>query len=195
MKYLLIFLLFSISAFSSDIDREFINGLKENGRSGLHGMVLFGNDPYYMAHIPMLNMPHDMQIVVEVELSQRNGEKIEVDLSGDTFSIRPLQRFSLNNYAKNTLKRFEGSVFKGSFETNGILIQSLRSVVFKIKKQIIVRPLPSFSQKESILLEDKDNEFKVNMVTPENNIQEIVNLTLGKRLWCVVGPDFFSPCP
>ena len=174
------------------VDENFKASLSVNGRVGLHGMVVFGTGMYYMSHIPMLGMPHDIQVVSSVSLIDSNGNDVTAALSNDTFTIRPTSRFSLNNFAKGTLKEFKGSVYLGSFEMGGSVVEGLNNVTVTVDTQIVVRQLPSESVHASVSLADGADGFSVNIITPARNFQEV--LKGGKRLWCVLGPDFFSPC-
>lgn len=35
---------------------------------GMHGMLLFGEGPFYLSHLPMYHRPHDYQAIFEVEM-------------------------------------------------------------------------------------------------------------------------------
>lgn len=50
--------------------------LQPGGRSGLHGMVVFGKGTYFIEHIPMLHPPHDFRSSQALR-SQTNQDKFE----------------------------------------------------------------------------------------------------------------------
>ena len=168
--------------------------LPSGGRKALHGMVLFGSGPYFLEHIPMLTPPHDFQIIVEVSLKTKNGKPVTHDFSNQGFTLKPDTTFSLNDYVSGRLRKFSGSVFKGSFEQDGQLISSLENVTIEIIEYKVIRQLPSASSEQSFILSDGKNIFESNVIRPEQNIQFIQNTGTGKTLWCVEGPDFFNPC-
>ena len=194
MKAILFLFLFSTSLHASLVDSGFRNSLVPGKRTGLHGQVIFGVKRHYMSHIPMLNMPHDIQILTRVKVIGSNGEVIEKDFSNETFTVKPALSFSLNDFVKGTLKKFKAAIYKGSFELKGEIVEGLESIYVEVLDYIIVRHLPSTLEKQTFDLEDESSHFKINLISSEKNIQEIINAKTGKRIWCVKGPDFFRPC-
>jgi hypothetical protein len=158
-------------------------------------MVIYGNGPYFMSHIPMLNMPHDIQIVAEVILKDSSNKDIKFNFSNETFTVRPSQTFSLNNFVKGNFKTFTGSAHEGSFELGGQVVTGLEKLNIHIKNFLVIRSLLSNSIFSSFSLTDSVNVFEVNVITPERNFQEVLNSKSDERLWCVLGPDFFNTCP
>lgn len=196
MKNLVCFFTFlvSLNVMASHIDSNFRNSLEPGKRKGLHGQVVFGNKTYFMSHIPMLNMPHDIQIVTKVTITDSDGKKVERDFSQETFSIKPALAFSLNDFVKGTLKKFRATIYKGSFELNGTIEEGLQGVMVEVTDYLIVRHLPSEPSTQTFNIEEEDQLFKVNLIGSQKNIQEIINGKSDKVLWCVKGPDFFQPC-
>lgn len=168
--------------------------LPSGGRTALHGMVLFGTGPYFLEHIPMLTPPHDFQIIVEVSLKDKNGKPVTHDFSNQGFTLKPGTTFSLNDYVAGRLRKFPGSIFSGSFEQDGQLITDLQDVVVEITEYKVIRQLPSPSEEQKFLLNDGRTSFESNVIRPDQNIQQIRNISTGQVLWCVEGPDFFNPC-
>ena len=174
------------------IDQKFIDSLRPAGRQGLHGMVVFGEKSYHMAHIPMLNMPHDMQIVAKVAIRNSHGQEVSADFSKETFTLKPNELFSLNDFARGTITSFPADVHKGSFELGGPPVEGLRGVTVSIEVLKVVRPLPSKIAQEAFAVSDRKNRFEINLIAAERNFQRVKNGAI--TLWCVKGPDFFTPC-
>lgn len=170
--------------------------LPAGGRKALHGMVLFGANPYFLEHIPMLTAPHDFQIIAEVILKDEKGVALEFDFSQQGFTLKPDSKFSLNDYVAGRLKPFNASIYKGSFEReDGKIVEGLENVSVEIKSYKLIRQLPSESKEKSIQLSDGKNTFVSLVISPNQNLQKIINIKTGKTLWCVIAPDFFDPCP
>lgn len=168
--------------------------LPDGGRRALHGMVVFGEGPYFLEHIPMLTPPHDFQIIAEVILL-KNGIMLQSDFSHQGYTFKPDSSFSLNDYVAGRLKSFSGSIFQGSFEQNGSLISGLENITVEIKSYKLIRQLPGTETVEStIQISDGKNSFESNLISPLQNFQLIRNINTGKVLWCVKAPDFFDSC-
>lgn len=168
--------------------------LSAGGRRALHGMVLFGAGPYFLEHIPMLVPPHDFQIITEVALKDKVGHSLKVDFSGAGFTLKPSIHFSLNDYVAGRLKQFTASIYRGSFEKGGQLIEGLGEVTVVIQSYKAIRQLPTSSGESWIQMTDGKSIFKSNVIQPSQNIQLIRNQSTGQTLWCVKAPDFFEPC-
>jgi len=168
--------------------------LPSGGRKALHGMVLFGAGPYFLEHIPMLSPPHDFQIIAAVSLTDKNGKSVTHDFSKQGFTLKPDASFSLNDYAAGKLKKFSASIYQGSFEQDGELIEKLKGVVVEVSEFKVIRQLPSPSNVKQFIFSDGKNSFESNVIRPDQNIQLIRNTGTGQVLWCVEGPEFFKPC-
>lgn len=169
--------------------------LKPGGRSGLHGMVIFGKGSYFIEHIPMLHPPHDFQIVASIVIRDTSGNILSPDLSGDGFTLKPSGHFSLNDLVNGQIKTFSGEIYQGSFEQSGKVMPGFEKINIEITKLELVRQLPDEAKQAFFQVADSSsNIYRTNIITPKSNRQLIENKTLSKELWCVVGPDFFEPC-
>ncbi len=169
--------------------------LSHGGRSGLHGMVLFGHGTYFIEHIPMLNPPHDFQAIASVTLKDSHGKIISPNFSDGTYTLKPTKNFSLNDFLNGDLKNFQAEVFLGSFEHDGKILSRYGIITIEVNNLEIVRQLPNPSIKKTITLQDAmGNTYESHIITPEQNIQTIYNQSLSKKLWCALGPDFFDLC-
>lgn len=172
------------------------DSLQPGGRSGLHGMVIFGKDSYFIEHIPMLHPPHDFQIVASITIKNTAGKILKPDLSQNGFTLKPAANFSLNNFIEGRVKQLSAEIYQGSFEQNGKVIQGLESVTIEIAEILLARQLPqNSSQKFFEVTDSTATSYQTAIITPQNNIQVIKNISKLKTLWCVTGPDFFENCP
>lgn len=183
----------SICGASQNLEDHFSH-LPSGGRTSLHGMVLFGSGKYFLEHIPMLTPPHDFQIIAEVQLTDSFGKPVAADFSKSGFTLQPSASFSLNDYVAGRLKKFSGSVHRGSFEMGGEVVAGLERVSVSVVKYQVIRSLPAESKDAVIRLSDSVNTFESNVIRPEKSVQRIVNTSTGTQLWCVIGPDFFNNC-
>lgn len=175
------------------LDAQFAK-LPAGGRKSLHGMVLFGNGPYFVDHIPMLSAPHDFQIVSEVTLTTSAGEPVAADFSKGQFTVKPAENFSLNDYLAGRYTKFPGSIHAGNFETGADEIPGLERVVFEVKRRVLRRQLPAASAESELSVQDRSNHYVINVITPNRNFQRVINASIGKNLWCAKGPQFVDPC-
>lgn len=165
------------------------------GRFGLHGMVIFGNGSYFIEHIPMLHPPHDVQMVAQVVIKNKSGKILKPDLSQEGFTLKPTENFALNDLLNNQLNSFQAMLFQGSFESNGKIVIGYNEITIEIVKVLLARSLPATAQQSSVQMVDiAGNTYETELITPQNNRQFIKNITNNKKLWCVVGPDFFESC-
>lgn len=191
----MLLVLISTFVFSfANTDHHFSH-LLVGGRKALHGMVVFGSGPYFLEHIPMLTPPHDFQIITEVILKNKNGSVINQNFSNSRFTLKPSSSFSLNDYVAERLQVFTGSIYQGSFEQNGRMINGLENITIQVKSYKVIRQLPGSATSGSFIqLNDGKSTFESHVINPSQNFQMIRNAKTGKVLWCVKAPDFFEPC-
>ena len=196
LKTILSSLLFSVSGalFPAHAIGAGTLELEAGGRNGFHGTVVYGSGPYFIDHIPMLMAPHDVQLVAEVELTRGHGVPLSSDFSQGSFTLEPAFAFSLDDLVAGKLSGFGASIHEGSFEQGGPILPHLGVVFVTIKKILLARELPSASSEEMFTFGPDENRFSVNVITPGRSRQEITSMRTGKRLWCMKGPDFATPC-
>jgi len=108
--------------------------------TGIHGMLLFGEDVVYLSHLPMFSTPHNFQVILEVELDERARRVYLSDRAADSETIHTFQpeKFPIAELspAEGGPARTEirGNVFHGHFERGGKeivadAVATVRSVV------------------------------------------------------------------
>ena len=106
------------------------------GRFGAHGMVVFGGRTIFMSHIPMLDNPHNMQVVFEAELQKTSD--MPASFSEQLLTFQP-RSFSLDDLASGTLQSIKGTLFRGNFEDGGTAIAT--DVEVRVAKVVFARVL------------------------------------------------------
>ncbi|HYN18135.1 MAG TPA: hypothetical protein VEY96_08630 [Actinomycetes bacterium] len=94
------------------------HGNGSDDTTGVHGMLLFGEDVTYLSHLPMFMSPHHFQVILEVEFDDAVRELLNADLhtfEPEVFAITELDP-SGGGPART---RIEGTVFRGHFERQG----------------------------------------------------------------------------
>lgn len=106
---------------------------------GVHGMVLFGSDRFYLSHIPLYDAPHNIQVIVEVKIV--SGVPVDQQLFGTkNFTVKPAA-FSLHDLAHGALTNVTGTIYLGNFESGGT--PAFRNVKFEVTRVIFERAMSS----------------------------------------------------
>jgi hypothetical protein len=87
--------------------------------TGVHGMVLFGEDDLYLSHLPMFMSPHNFQVLLEVGFDDAVRELLGAGglhtFEPEVFAITELDPGG-NGPARTAI---EGTIFQGHFERGG----------------------------------------------------------------------------
>src|SRR6266508_1040805 len=100
-------------------------GHGEGGTTGVHGMLLFGEEVLYLSHLPMFASPHNFQVLLEVGLDDAGREAFLSDreVAGDgiyTFVPEPFPIAELAPRADGPARTsIKGTIFRGHFERGG----------------------------------------------------------------------------
>ena len=100
-------------------------GHSEDSSTGVHGMLLFGEEVLYLSHLPMFASPHNFQVLLEVGLDDAAREAFLSDrhVAGDgihTFVPQPFPIAELAPRADGPARTsIEGTIFRGHFERGG----------------------------------------------------------------------------
>ncbi len=121
---------------------------------GTHGMALFGGkDGLYASHLPMFHAPHDVQVVLQIRLSDPAQDRaLRERLHGKTalWTISP-EKFEIDRLAPgaaNPLTQFRADLVLGHFEQGGK--PQLVGVTAMVDKVLVDRQLsPSLRQAET----------------------------------------------
>ncbi len=100
-------------------------GHGEGSTTGVHGMLLFGEEALYLSHLPMFASPHNFQVLLEVGLDDagRKAFLSDREAAGDgihTFVPKPFPITELAPHADGPGRTsIEGTIFRGHFERGG----------------------------------------------------------------------------
>jgi len=98
-------------------------------RMGTHGMVLFGRGgKLYASHIPMFHPPHDVQLLLQVELE---GGAAQRDFADGLYTLEP-ERFDLSALMAGRLTQFRAGLYRGNFEGGGSALH--KDVTVRVKR-------------------------------------------------------------
>lgn len=101
------------------------HGSDECDSTGRHGMLLFGEDPLYVSHLPMYECPHNVQFVGEIGVDAEVLDLLRADRArhGDglyTFDPVPFPIAELERRDGVAARNgFEGTLVRGHFERGG----------------------------------------------------------------------------
>ena len=112
-----------------------------------HGMLVFGDGPVYLSHLPMFHQPHDYQVLMEVDLQKAGVDPVALyatdrHVTGEKIYTFVPESFSLpelvgphNGLPQRTT--FKGTLFRGHFERGGSSF--IANVTAKVKRVIYVK--------------------------------------------------------
>jgi hypothetical protein len=108
-----------------------------------HGMILFGNSPIYMYHLPMWGDPHPWHLILEVELDRKALSLYQADQAAGS----SLQSFRPEPFELAQLKpgyKILGKIYHGHFEQGGQALPTSSSpakVTATVKRILTVKHL------------------------------------------------------
>ena len=103
---------------------------------GVHGMLLVGEAPIYLSHLPMFMAPHNYQVILEVSLDDEASRRLHdfrAHFGRDfLFTVKP-ETFSITDLlpddaGRPVLTSFAAEVVKGHFEKGGDVIAEQATV-------------------------------------------------------------------
>jgi hypothetical protein len=90
-------------------------------------MLLFGDEPVYLSHLPMFQAPHNFQALLEVELSADALAAYRADRhvapADEYYTFEP-ETFDITELNNGKRAAFNGEIFRGHFEREGRSIVS-----------------------------------------------------------------------
>jgi hypothetical protein len=111
----------------------------EHSTMGVHGMLLFGEEPLYLSHLPMFESPHNFQVLLEVGFDDAVLQALRADreAGGDLYTFEP-EKFPIGELDPSgdgpARISIAGTVFHGHFERGGTPIArgtaQVRNVVY-----------------------------------------------------------------
>ncbi|WNG14586.1 hypothetical protein [Cystobacter fuscus] len=119
------------------------SALAVSTRTGVHGMVVFGDQGLYLYHLPMWHGLHAWQIVIEARPDEEGRRLYDSDRAAGS----PLVTFEPEPFALASLKpgfTLEGTLHHGHFEQGGTPLPSAdraAKVSFTVQRLLMVKAL------------------------------------------------------
>lgn len=140
--------------------------------TGVHGMLLAGADPTYLAHLPMFMHPHNFQVILKVALDDdvaRRLRELHAPWGTDAlFTVAP-EKFPITDLSpadpeQPRLTTFRGDVVRGHFEHGGETLASMTPITVEEVVYFRVLPLhtddaPERGDLEYLMFGDADREL------------------------------------
>ncbi|WMN61623.1 hypothetical protein NI389_17560 (plasmid) [Pseudoalteromonas xiamenensis] len=118
-----LFLLLNVFCLSVG-NAETTNVNENQSRHGIHGMLLFSDgEQLYASHLPMFHKPHDVQIIMAVNVEDQtlNSQLVSQLAKGDYWTLEP-ERFDLSKLGTNqpdAIHSFTADIYANHFERGG----------------------------------------------------------------------------
>jgi hypothetical protein len=119
------------------------SALAVSTRTGVHGMVVFGDQGLYLYHLPMWQGLHAWQIVIEARLDEAGRRLYDAQRAAGS----PLVTFEPEPFALASLKpgfTLEGKLYHGHFEQGATPLpaaDSAAKVSFTVQRLLLVKAL------------------------------------------------------
>jgi hypothetical protein len=123
----------------------------EGDTTGVHGMLLFGEEEFYLSHLPMFASPHNFQVLLEVSFDDPVRDVLLSDRQAAgagirTFVPEPFPIVELEPGGdKQARTSIEGTIFRGHFERGGEPIAG--GVVAQVQDVVAFRELDVSAQR------------------------------------------------
>ncbi len=149
-------------------------------RVGFHGMALFGHSDHFLAHIPLFNAPHDMQLVAQIEIFDFDENILVDDFGAGEYSLAPTEAFSLDSLGLGVTTEFFADVHDGNFEHGAPVLYP--DVVVMVNTVLVGRQLPDDDPiadglQEHYLVGANDEAYMLNFIRDQRAFQQILSVS------------------
>ena len=145
-----------------------------------HGMLIFGQDVFYAAHLGMFAAPHDYQGLFRLKLDDKSAQLFKKDQLAHpeytTYTIQP-EPFILPDMVK-TPRHFKAKLFRGHFERGGELIAESIDIVFE--KIVIFKKFDLKAPREKalkcLIVGSGKERFAVHLISAKPDFDQIIQV-------------------
>ena len=102
------------------------------------------------SHLPLHNSIHAHQVIVELDVPSNTQTQIHSLLASDSLVTLQPERFSLNQFRKGNLKKFNANVFDGHFERGGA--RKIDNLTFNVVRILLDKHIHDGPNNQFILL-------------------------------------------
>lgn len=160
------------------------------GHLAVHGMLIFGDSPIYLSHLPMFHSPHDLQLIIEAEF---NGDGNPAELyrrdraeTGERIYTWVPKAFVLEdivNASPGTAK-MTGRIFRGHFERGGVPI--IGDVTCVVSRVIHSHPLSAAGPRDTnlryLLFGRSDRALAAHIISGVPDFDQVLNVEIAPPL-------------
>ncbi len=152
---------------------------------GVHGMALFGGrDGLFASHLPMFHVPHDYQVILQIQASDASIDaavRSDLERNPSLWTIEPeVFDIALINAKITPLRRFKATLYRGHFERGGKAVHS--QVEIQINSVLRFQKLDARLRKSSSinyqLVQSGQNAFLVKLIQQRPDFDQIIRLKL-----------------
>jgi hypothetical protein len=157
------------------------------GHPAVHGMLIFGEGPFYLSHLPMFHPPHDLQLIIEgtfdgaghpEDLYRRDraetGEKVYTWVP-TAFVLQDLLSPSPGK------AQMTGRIFRGHFERGGVPIS--REVGCAVSRVIHSHPLAAAGPRDQhpryVLFGEPGRAFAAHMISGAPDFDQVTSVDIA----------------
>ncbi|WP_185749111.1 hypothetical protein [Humibacillus xanthopallidus] len=164
--------------------------------TGVHGMLLFGDGPFYLSHLPMFSPPHNYQAILQVTLEDDAAGQIRnihahfgrdrlLTVRPETFAITDLSPMD----SSQPRTEFRGDVVHGHFEHGGDVVAA--NTLIRVDEVVTFRELsvgPSGSRTSAgerdelayLPVGDADEElFLAHVITAAPDFDQVLRVSVS----------------
>jgi hypothetical protein len=161
--------------------------------TGMHGMLLVGADPVYLAHLPMFMAPHNYQVILKVSLEDDVSRKLgdfRAHFGRDAFFTVAPEMFAITDLAPSdpaqpARTEFRADLVRGHFEHGGDVISA--NTLVRVEDVVLFRELPAGPVEEArrgdlkyLLFGDAGRElFLAHSITQPPDFDQVLLVTVS----------------
>lgn len=170
MKQVYLFILLSLNT------QAFAQHILYPDKPSTHGMMLMGNETIYASHLPMFHSPHDYQIVLILDFSEKDKQQYINDRKAhpeeSVYTLEP-EDFVLPEMVNHT-RHFQASIYRGHFERGGT--KFIEKIPVSIKKIVYYHQFQKETikpkQLQYLLFGNKKEQFLVHKISAKPDFDE-----------------------
>jgi hypothetical protein len=177
---------------SQDPEHEGMGHHHHHPPIGVHGMLLVGEAPIYLSHLPMFMAPHNFQVILEVTLDAEANRRFEgvraQSRPDELYTVKP-EAFSIVDLlpvdpANEALSEFKADIFRGHFEKGGDLIANSATVaVTGVIHFQELGPADKAANLEYILFGSEQQSFLAHRITQPPDFDQVLSVKISDHVF------------
>lgn len=171
--------------------------------TGIHGMLVFGDDPIFMSHLPMFSMPeHCFQVLLRTGLAPQAEAAYRDSLREangvlHTFEPRPFPLAELDPQADSNRDSMAGTLVRGHFERGGTALAT--EVQAQIDAVVAFRPLDPHAEHDTgrplayLCFGSPDRPWLAHRITARPDFDQVLHARLAPATGSAATADTVGP--